>query len=604
MMTQAGDVDCVPEPGSAIGREHIASGLESLAVPGIFVSYRRDDSFYSVRLLCEHLRRWLPGEAIFLDESDIQAGDQWRTTLAQRLGEADVVLVVIGRQWISLANPETHVRRLDEPGDVVCWEITQALSSGKRVIPVLIDGAGLPTEGQLPEALKVLARIQYREIGRRNFEGDVQALARALSGTGAAVDPARWIGLVKRSLLTVPIVAAVILAVGWSNLLDQADVWFQNRITWIGDSIFDIPVPDSLRIVALPARTTETTGSSPDHSRRLELARLLDALTAFRSQAVIFDVTLEANAPDFDGPLASAVAAARNAGVRTVFGFKDLDPSGNPLIADRLRDSGAELGVVCVGDRRGGGSNVAFATLALLRGGRAQPSLSLLAAHDLRRVHLDGLSDASGEVQVDGQRPIPVSLTQTFDVQSPTCPARGPGTSMVRFIPHISNRENLRQDPGAPGVVTKAAPIRYSPDELRRLSPGTENPFRDKIVLVGIEQSRDLLYTPLDLSAPRTGFEFQADAIGALLSQRAVRPISVLGHAVSVLLLAAAAGIIRLAGLGSSPWRLRFWLGLALAGYLGVAVSAYRGFDSLWRPVLPMLAFVATWTALGRFERR
>jgi CHASE2 domain-containing sensor protein len=557
-------------------------------VPGIFVSYRRDDSFYSVRLLYEHLRRWLPGEAIFLDESDIQAGAQWRQTLEQRLADAGVVLAVIGRQWISLANPETHVRRLDEPDDVVCWEITQGLSGGKRVIPVLIDGAGLPTEDQLPPALKVLARMQYREIGRRSFEGDVQALARALSGTGAAVDPARWIWLVKRSLLTVPIVAAAAVAVGWSNLLDQADVWFQNRTTWIGDSIFDIPQSDRLRVVVLPARATEATG--PDHSRRLELARVLDALTTFRPQAVVFDATLEANAPEFDDALASAVIAARNAGVRTVFGFKDLDSAGNPLIADRLRASGAELGVVCVGDRRGGGSNVAFATLAMLRDGRAQPSLSLLAAHDLRRVHLDGLSDASGEVQVDGQRPIPVSQTQTFDVQSPTCPARGPGTSMVRFIPHISNRERL--------------PTRHSLEALSRLTPGAGNPFQGRIVLVGIEQPRDLLYTPLDLAAPRTGFEFQADAIGALLSQRVVRPISALGHAASIILLAAAAAIIRLAGLGTTAgWR-RFWSGCALAGYLGIGVCAYRGFDSLWRPVLPMLAFAATWTALSRFERR
>src|SRR5438093_589990 len=452
MMTQAGDVDCVPEPGSAIGREHIASGLESLAGPGIFVSYRRDDSFYSVRLLCEHLRRWLPGEAIFLDESDIQAGDQWRTTLAQRLGEADVVLVVIGRQWISLANPETHVRRLDEPGDVVCWEITQALSSGKRVIPVLIDGAGLPTEGQLPEALKVLARIQYREIGRRNFEGDVQALARALSGTGAAVDPARWIGLVKRSLLTVPIVAAVILAVGWSNLLDQADVWFQNRITWIGDSIFDIPVPDSLRIVALPARTTETTGSSPDHSRRLELARLLDALTAFRSQAVIFDVTLEATAPGVADPdlrrAVSDVSGARPGNEHGAVHSPHLEP-GEP-----------SAGSGSAGRRDQSGTDPLFA-------GRAAPTLAgnrePLPGQDRSRrhraeprssLHAAGPLGPAHGVRVPGRRHRSLALAASRPAHLRAGPRR------VRPPPGGGGRNH---PPGGPGLVSVAAPLLVGP---------------------------------------------------------------------------------------------------------------------------------------------
>jgi CHASE2 domain-containing sensor protein len=175
---------------------------------------------------------------------------------------------------------------------------------------------------------------------------------------------------------------------------------------------------------------------------------------------------------------------------------------------------------------------------------------------------------------------------------------------MVRFIPHISNRDNLRYDSGGKGADKKRTPIRYSPAELRQLSPGDANPFQGKIVLVGIVQRRDLLYTPLDLATPRSGFEFQADAIGALLSHRIVRPVPPMGHAISIFLLAAAAAIIRLAGMGSSRWRLRVWSSLALVGYLGAGVFAYRGFDSLWRPVLPVLAFVATWITLGRFERR
>jgi len=220
-------------------------------MPSVFISYRHDDSFASAKLLVEHLRRWLPDIDLFIDESGIQAGEDWRNSLATRLDGAEILLVVIGARWAEIEGPGGG-RRLDDPDDVVRWEIERAVAARKRVIPVLVDGARLPSEADLPTPLRPLARLQYSEIGRRTFDGDIEALARTMARESAAADPARFIWLVKRALLVVPAVSGVMLVLAWSHLFYKVDLWFENRIAWLGDGLFDIPLSDQLRIVALP----------------------------------------------------------------------------------------------------------------------------------------------------------------------------------------------------------------------------------------------------------------------------------------------------------------------------------------------------------------
>jgi CHASE2 domain-containing sensor protein len=561
----------------------------------IFISYRHDDSFASAKLLFEHLGRWLTDTEFFIDESGIEAGAEWRGRLGAKLAEADAVLVVIGPRWSRIADP-SGARRLENPDDVVRWEVGQALAAHKRVIPVLVEGAQLPEDAELPLPLKALARLQYRAIGRQTFEGDIHALARELSEGGAAGDPARWIWLIKRSLVLVPAVSAVMILVAASHVFDQVDIWLQNRMTWLGDGLVDVPLRDELRIVALqPGDGARSTGGEAERlhpSRRVQFAALLDELTRQRARRVVFDVTMAGDS-EYDDRLAASIVAARRAGVGVVIGFKEFDPrTGNPRVATKIERAGPDVGVVCVGDRGGGGNNVAFATLAMMRNGQVHTSLPLLAVYG--PIPPGGLTAASSEVQLPGMRkPVPISLTEVFDEHAPLCPARTPGTAMARFIPHLSNRAALRRPS-----------VRHSFDEVMRSGGGDGANFHDKTVLVGVEQPRDLLETPLDLVEPRYGFEFQADAINALLAERIVVPMTRLGQAVSVMVMAALAAVIRLSRLGMAG-RGSAWLPwIALVIYAGLAVLAYRVLDRLWQPTFSAAAFVVTWTALGFLCRR
>jgi len=51
------------------------------AMPNIFISYRRDDSPASARLIHERLREWFGDGHSFMDVEQIELGDDWKHVL-------------------------------------------------------------------------------------------------------------------------------------------------------------------------------------------------------------------------------------------------------------------------------------------------------------------------------------------------------------------------------------------------------------------------------------------------------------------------------------------------------------------------------------------
>jgi hypothetical protein len=125
-------------------------------MPSIFISYRRDDAPANARLVYERLKEWFGEGNSFMDVEHIALGDDWKHVLSQRVTRCDALLAVIGPRWLTAANSNGR-RRLDDPEDFVRWEIREALTRGKRVIPVLVDGAPLPRAADLPPDLAPLA---------------------------------------------------------------------------------------------------------------------------------------------------------------------------------------------------------------------------------------------------------------------------------------------------------------------------------------------------------------------------------------------------------------------------------------------------------------
>lgn len=144
---------------------------------GIFISYRRDDTAGHSGRLLDHLSRVFGADGVFMDVDDIRRGDTFADTLTERLRQADVLLAVIGRRWLTLTDA-AGVRRLDKPDDWVRNEVSAALASGCLVIPVLVGGATLPGTAELPEDIRALSARQMAEVRDGSWNDDVARLCR------------------------------------------------------------------------------------------------------------------------------------------------------------------------------------------------------------------------------------------------------------------------------------------------------------------------------------------------------------------------------------------------------------------------------------------
>jgi phosphatidylserine/phosphatidylglycerophosphate/cardiolipin synthase-like enzyme len=166
-------------------------------MPRIFISYRRADTQSITDRIYDYLADIFGKQNVFQDVFDIDYGADFREVLQKQVQACDVLLVVIGSQWLSIKNTEGE-RRLDQENDSVRIEVETGLKNpSTRVIPVLVDGAKLPLESELPESLRELRFRNGVEV-RYNpyFDDDMKRLEQQLRrytprmlivGIGAAI---------------------------------------------------------------------------------------------------------------------------------------------------------------------------------------------------------------------------------------------------------------------------------------------------------------------------------------------------------------------------------------------------------------------------------
>jgi len=140
----------------------------------LFLSYRRDDSAGFAGRLAEALEAALGANSVFRDVEDIHPGDDFVQAIERALRTVDVVLVMIGPDWLQA--DASGPRRLDDPADFVRLEVQSALKSGKPVIPVLVGGAQMPSDRDVPEPVRPLLRRQAVSLSDAGWKSDVARL--------------------------------------------------------------------------------------------------------------------------------------------------------------------------------------------------------------------------------------------------------------------------------------------------------------------------------------------------------------------------------------------------------------------------------------------
>jgi len=148
----------------------------------IFVSYRREDTQHVVARLCGRLDEAFGPRNVFYDERSVGTGTDFLGAVGGAIYTSDAILVVIGPNWASARDARGRLR-LDDSDDPVGWEVGLALASGRILIPLLVDGASMPTKGDLPRRLRDLTtRSGLRLATGAGFDASVSDLIRRLGG--------------------------------------------------------------------------------------------------------------------------------------------------------------------------------------------------------------------------------------------------------------------------------------------------------------------------------------------------------------------------------------------------------------------------------------
>jgi TIR domain-containing protein len=165
------DVSCIacsvydPRWRRVFGSQKVGAmaGSSPAASGRIFISYRREETAYPAGWLYDRLADRFGSDQVFKDVDSIQLGDDFVDVITRAVGACDVLLAVIGREWLTITDARGR-RRLDNPNGFVRLEIEAALTRNVRVIPILVDGASMPDAAELPESLARLVRRQALEL--------------------------------------------------------------------------------------------------------------------------------------------------------------------------------------------------------------------------------------------------------------------------------------------------------------------------------------------------------------------------------------------------------------------------------------------------------
>ena len=150
----------------------------------IFLSYRRQDSESATGRLADALEARFGDDRVFRDR-EIGAGENFVEAIRRSVESSTVVLVVVGRRWLAAATPGAGAgaegrRRLDDPGDFVRLEIELALAARVAVVPVLVEGATMPSATDLPPSLAEFSRCQAIELSDTRWRYDADRLIEML----------------------------------------------------------------------------------------------------------------------------------------------------------------------------------------------------------------------------------------------------------------------------------------------------------------------------------------------------------------------------------------------------------------------------------------
>lgn len=163
---------------------NLFSILGKKSPPKIFICYRRrgEGAGFGGRIADKLVKHFGPNQC-FRDIENIEKGTDFVESIKRATSICQLLLVVIGPDWTTMKDENGNLR-LEDKNDFVRLEVSTALERNIRVIPVLVGGAKMPTEDQLPDNLKALERRQSHELTDQRWNYDSDELIKAIESMG------------------------------------------------------------------------------------------------------------------------------------------------------------------------------------------------------------------------------------------------------------------------------------------------------------------------------------------------------------------------------------------------------------------------------------
>jgi formylglycine-generating enzyme required for sulfatase activity len=157
----------------------------------IFLNYRHEDSSGYALAIFQQLRQHFGTDSVFRDVDSMDFGVDFVEEIERAVGSCQVLLATIGPQWVSVTD-EKGQRRLEHPQDWVRLEIETALTRKVRVLPILVGGAKMPLEKDLPESLRPLTRRRAFVLSPTASHTELEQLMQSLEKVlGTSKDPTK-----------------------------------------------------------------------------------------------------------------------------------------------------------------------------------------------------------------------------------------------------------------------------------------------------------------------------------------------------------------------------------------------------------------------------
>ncbi|MBR0898539.1 toll/interleukin-1 receptor domain-containing protein [Bradyrhizobium tropiciagri] len=140
-----------------------------------FISYRRRDAYVSFKngeadnslvIGLQGALRKAGFNEVFLDTGNIEISEDYKTKIYDAVSDADLVVAVVGNRWLDI------LREKEKSGeyDILLDEIKIALDREKEIVPLLVDGASMPNESDLPESIRPFHDRNAQSTKSADFE--------------------------------------------------------------------------------------------------------------------------------------------------------------------------------------------------------------------------------------------------------------------------------------------------------------------------------------------------------------------------------------------------------------------------------------------------